>query len=106
MNGTLDGFPTRVRIMNSRLGAWVLELLWMLDVGCWSFFAARFNFLALMFLISFLSVHANTITSPDGNVATTVSVNSDNLTYSITYRGTPVIESSPLGFTVNNTNLG
>src|SRR2546429_422496 len=49
---------------------------------------------------------ANSITSLDGNVLATVAVNSSNLTYSITYRGTPVIESSPLGFTVGNTNLG
>jgi alpha-glucosidase len=50
--------------------------------------------------------HGNTITSPDGNAVATVSADSGNLSYSISYRGVTVIESSPLGFTINNTNLG
>jgi alpha-glucosidase len=46
------------------------------------------------------------ISSPDGNVSATVDVSAGNLVYSIAYRGVAVIETSPMGVTVNNTNLG
>ncbi|HTI99722.1 MAG TPA: glycoside hydrolase family 97 N-terminal domain-containing protein, partial [Dongiaceae bacterium] len=49
---------------------------------------------------------ANTISSPDGQVVATVAVSAGNLTYSVNYRGADVIESSPLGATVNGVNLG
>src|SRR5689334_21838428 len=44
-------------------------------------------------------------TSPDGNVVVTVDTSAGNLNYSVSYRGSVVIETSPLGATVNGTNL-
>jgi alpha-glucosidase len=46
------------------------------------------------------------ISSPDGNVAGTVSLAAGDLVYSVTYKGVTVIEESPLGLMVNNTNVG
>lgn len=49
---------------------------------------------------------AQTTSSPDGNVQCTVSVLSGRLSYSVSYKGTPVVEVSPLGATVNSVDLG
>lgn len=49
---------------------------------------------------------ANIISSPDGNVVVTVNLSSGSLVYSTAFRGVTVIETSPLGLTVNNTNVG
>jgi alpha-glucosidase len=46
------------------------------------------------------------ISSPDGNVVGTVNVAGSSLVYSVTYKGMTVIEESPLGLAVNNTNVG
>lgn len=51
-------------------------------------------------------IDAATITGPDGLVRVTVQISSGNLTCSVAYRGTTVIETSALGLTVNGTNLG
>lgn len=48
----------------------------------------------------------NTIASPDGNIVATVSVSSGNLVYSVAYQGIPLIDTSSLGVTVDNTNVG
>ena len=49
---------------------------------------------------------ANVVSSPDGNVVVSVSLAAGNLVYSVAYRGATVIETSPLGLTVNTTNIG
>jgi len=46
------------------------------------------------------------ISSPDGNVVATIGLSSGNPVYSVTYGGNTVIQTSPLGITVNNTNAG
>ena len=48
----------------------------------------------------------NTISSPDGQVVVAVTDSSGNLTWSAAYRGVTMVESSPLGVTVNGVNLG
>lgn len=52
------------------------------------------------------SVLAVSVAGPDGAVVATVQAPAGNLNYSVTYRGVTVIETSPLGVTVNGTNLG
>ncbi len=52
------------------------------------------------------AVFAATITSPDGEVVATVNAPAGQLSYAITYRGVTVVETSPLGLTVNGTNVG
>lgn len=49
---------------------------------------------------------ALTVTSSDGAIVATVQTASGNLNYSVAYRGITVIEASPLGLTVNGTNIG
>jgi hypothetical protein len=49
---------------------------------------------------------AITIMGPDGAVVATIQTSSGNLNYSVTYHGVTVVETSPLGVTVNGTNLG
>lgn len=66
----------------------------------------RFVWIALIFLGGGCEAQANVITSPDGNVVVTVSATTGNLAYSVNYRGVNVVETSPLGVTVNNTNVG
>jgi alpha-glucosidase len=67
---------------------------------------ARTTSLLLLLLAGAVSAQAVTITGPDGAVVVTVQTSSGNLNYSVTYRGVTVIETSPLGLTVNGTNLG
>lgn len=55
-------------------------------------------------LVSF--AQAQSVASPDGNVQVNVSVVSGRLTYSVNYRGSPAIEASPLGTTINSVDLG
>jgi alpha-glucosidase len=50
---------------------------------------------------------AATVTSPDGQVRFTVAASPEGrLSYSVTMRGQPVIETSPLGIVVDGVNLG
>src|SRR5574344_113445 len=44
-----------------------------------------------------------TVSSPDGNMLVTLSNETGKTTYSVTYKGTPFINASPLGL---NTNVG
>ncbi|HEY4417608.1 MAG TPA: glycoside hydrolase family 97 N-terminal domain-containing protein, partial [Verrucomicrobiae bacterium] len=53
-----------------------------------------------------ISSYGQNISSPDGNVVVNVTAPSGNLSYSVTYRGVTVIETSPLGLTVNHANIG
>ena len=46
------------------------------------------------------------VSSPNGAIDLQLSADSARLTYSVTFRGRPVIESSPLGILVNGANLG
>jgi len=46
------------------------------------------------------------VASPNGAVEIQVSADATRLIYSVTFRGRPVIESSPLGILVDGTNLG
>ncbi|HEY4415208.1 MAG TPA: glycoside hydrolase family 97 N-terminal domain-containing protein [Verrucomicrobiae bacterium] len=67
--------------------------------------------LLLFCLMSWLLAGASTVSaiavsSPDGAVVVTVDNPSGNLVYSVAYRGTNVVESSPLGMIVNGSNLG
>lgn len=47
-----------------------------------------------------------TVSNADGSIAAVVTATGGNLTYSVTYRNVPVIEPSPLGVTIDGTNLG
>ena len=49
---------------------------------------------------------AITVSNEDGSIVAMVTATGGNLTYSVTYRNVKVIESSPLGVTINGTNLG
>ena len=49
---------------------------------------------------------AQTVTSPDGRISAAVSENAGTLKWTASLDGTTVIESSPLGFTMNGVNLG
>ncbi len=49
---------------------------------------------------------AQSVSSPDNNIQVNVSVISGRLTYSVNYKGSPAIEASPLGTTVNSVDLG
>lgn len=51
-------------------------------------------------------VPAQTVASPDNNIQVSVSVVSGRLTYSVSYKGSPAIEASPLGTIVNGVDLG
>jgi alpha-glucosidase len=62
--------------------------------------------LAAALLAALPVAHAQTVASPDNNIQVNVSVASGRLTYSVAYKGTTVIEASPLGVTVNSTDLG
>lgn len=69
------------------------------------------NFFRQMFALVVLlaachSVLAATISGPDGAVLATIQATGGNLTYSVTYRGVTVIETSSLGVTINGTNIG
>src|SRR5216117_3514974 len=46
------------------------------------------------------------VSSPNGAIDLQLSADSARLTYSVTFRGRPVIESSPLGILVDGANLG
>ena len=46
------------------------------------------------------------VSSPNGAIDLQLSADSGRLTYSVTFRGRPVIESSPLGILVDGANLG
>lgn len=46
------------------------------------------------------------ILSPDGNLAFIVSLHSGRLMHSLLFKGTPVIEASPLGLVLDNTDIG
>lgn len=49
---------------------------------------------------------AQSVTSPDGNVQCTISVAGGRLSYAVSFKGSPVIDTSPLGATVNGVDLG
>ncbi|MGC3957795.1 MAG: glycoside hydrolase family 97 N-terminal domain-containing protein [Verrucomicrobiota bacterium] len=72
--------------------------------------SSRFIFYRFVCAGAFVAVTARvgaaTVVSPDGQVIANISDAGGSLNYSITYRGIPVIENSPLGMTVNGTNLG
>jgi alpha-glucosidase len=53
-----------------------------------------------------VSLRAAQVVSPDGQVLANLSDAGGGLNYSVTYRGIVVVENSPLGMTVNGTNLG
>jgi alpha-glucosidase len=58
------------------------------------------------FLVGLPLAKAQSVSSPDNAIQANVSVVSGRLTYSISYKGSPAIEASPLGTTVNSVDLG
>jgi len=74
----------------------VIRLRWLLCLLALGFWNLR----------GMAALATNTISSPDGNVVASVSTSSSNLVYSVAYKGVTVVETSPLGLTVNHTNVG
>lgn len=66
----------------------------------------KFSLAAAMLVAGLPLAKAQSVSSPDNNIQVNVSVVSGRLTYSVNYKGSPAIEASPLGTTVNSVDLG
>jgi alpha-glucosidase len=64
----------------------------------------RFIFLALIGGV--LTAAAETVSSPDGSLTADVSVAGTRLSYTVTQGSTTIVETSPLGFTLNGVDRG
>ncbi|MCB1130879.1 MAG: glycoside hydrolase family 97 N-terminal domain-containing protein, partial [Verrucomicrobiae bacterium] len=66
----------------------------------------RIAILSLCAAASAMSETPYTLTSPDGKVAATVSVNDGRLVYQVALDGKTMVADSPLGVTVDGVDLG
>lgn len=71
-------------------------------------FPSSSRLFVLVALIAGLTIPAasQTVSSPDGAIQCSVFVSGGRLSYSVLYKGAPVIDLSPLGATVDNLDLG
>ncbi len=66
-----------------------------------------FATLALSLILSFQGLFAQVITaeSPDKSLVVRLSLQAEKLTYKVTYKGTPMLEESPLGLVTNEADF-